>query len=418
MMGTALAIAFALFLRLYSQPILSDTAWPILFYSMILLSISLLILQTIIQFLAWKPMIQAAAVTTPRIADLVYKDLFLRVINLYLILFPLVTLILIVSSLFLNFNRLDLFTLWIVLFGVSLDALYFTYRRVQKYLNPFAIIKILTKTAKHDVQKEAELDLIDCIDAISEMATKSIETSSIALPNESLNELQRIIRNFLDAAKSIAHITLGTEEKKLGAADAITYPLYFLYQRLELIHDKALDKKLEPVCTSVITTLGKIVIHASKFDISLCSVPIHVLGRCSLKAQENGLPEIGQKAVVTLLEVARTIINEVDVRYFEIKEAFGVLVTDMHEISKVIFKNNKEMEIDNLRQPFKELKELFSTEKMKSHQDTPEILARISQVLAEMDALELVLKTIPPLTTIEEEDKPSGEFIPPTAPEP
>jgi len=405
MIGTLLSAAFALFIAFYPMHMEANIPWTIVMVCMVILAALFLAVHAGLQVFAWAPLVKAGRSITPRVADLFHHDPGLRWASWYLTLFPLATfLIILVIALFSNINKIDLLAIWILLLGIAVDVLHYSLKRILKFFNPFNILGMLTQTAKSDVQEDRDMDLHDCIDAISEVATKGIETSSTALPNDALNELQIITRNFLQSAKSIAHWKLKDEQP--GNEDKVTYALFFLFQRIELINDKAIEKRLEPVCSTVVTTLGKIAIHAAKFDVSLASYPIHVLGRCALKAQQNNLPDVGVKGNIALLEVAKAIMTETDVTYQEIKEPFAVLINDMHEISKEIFRQNKETDIEELRKPYRLLKEYFTTEKMASHPDTPNILAQLNQVIAEFDALELVLKTIPPLTTEEPKEKP------------
>lgn len=402
MVGTILSIAFAIFLRFYSQLSIPETSWNLILFFMIFLALVLLIIQAGVQVFAWRPLIEAGRSITSRVADLLRKDFPLRLSNFYLNLFPLITLVIILGMLlYPQMNKIDLLAVWIVLAGAALDALHFSFKRIRNYLNPFSVIKFLTHEAKSDVQEDREMDLCDTIDALSEVAIKGLENSSTSLPNESLDELQIIIRNFLKSSKSIAHPVQDAESKKMGLSDKITYNLFFLFQRLELINDKAIEKHLEPVCSAVITTLGKITIHSAKLDLSLSSYPLTVIGRCSKKSQENRLADVGEKALITLQEIAKTIISEIDLTYQELQDPFSVLISEMHDISNEIFKQNKQMDIEQLRMPFRQLRELFEKEKMVNHPDTAPIVSQINQVIAEFDTLELVMKTIPPLNVTE-----------------
>jgi hypothetical protein len=47
-------------------------------------------------------------------------------------------------------------------------------------------------------------------------------------------------------------------------------------------------------------------------------------------------------------------------------------------------------------QPFKELEELFQSDKMRAHADAPVILQNIKRVLGEFEALQAVMSAMPP----------------------
>ena len=401
MLGTLISILGALYLVFY-PPQEESVAWNAILYCMLGISILFFILHMTLQASFINPLSKAEKNSTPRIIDLYRKDWIFNLSHQFFTLFPLISYLFLIATLFTSGYDQYFVGVWILLFGMSIDLLRRSTGHFLKYLSPFSVVGMFTQMAKNDVQEDRGIELCDSIDALSEIATKSLETSGSALPIKALDELQMIARNFFQFSKSIAHRTHNPETEKLGITDRISYTLFFLLQRFEHIESKALEKKLEPVCSSVITNLGKIAIHAAKFDTSLCSYPIHVLGRCAEKAQAHSMPDVGAKAVITLVEVAKAIINEIDVTYLELKEPFAVLVEQMHNLTKEAFRQDKEMDIELLRQPFRQVKELFSSEKMSNHQDTPEITARLNQAIAEFDALELVLKTIPPIPSLSE----------------
>ena len=86
-----------------------------------------------------------------------------------------------------------------------------------------------------------------------------------------------------------------------------------------------------------------------------------------------------------------------------------MLITQLHEITKEAFKQDKSINISMLTQPFRDMKAFFASEKLAQHQDTPVIVDRINQVIGEFDALEVILKTLPPIPQISEEPPPAPE---------
>ncbi len=340
---------------------------------------------------------------TPRVISLYRQDRGLKLTHLFFSLFPLVTLIMVSGSAFFNIgNKADLFAVWIILFGISLDLFSHAFKKTFNYLNPFAVVRLFTHAARKSIQDERESDLCDWIDALTESAIKAIYRSNISLCNDVLQELQITCKNFLEASKSISHHEIDSQSEKMGISDKISFTLSYFFQRIQLINEKALEMNLEPICSTVITTLGKVAVHAAKLDISLAGYPLYFLGTCAKLGQKKKIPDIDMKATLTLVEVAKTIPQEIDVTYLELKDTYLILVTQLHEIAKETFRQNKGTRISLLTQPFRELLDLFNTEKLSKHQDAPIIIDAIKQVLAEFETLETVLKTIPPLPDIPE----------------
>lgn len=410
MFGTVFSLAAGLFLIFYPLPGSAQMPWNGIMASMIVFG-SLLILALIFtQMLAWVPLQKTERDLTPRILEIYRRDLHMRFGRLWLILVPL-------ASIFIAFagtatgerNRLLLAALWILLFGISLDVLNHMLKRVLSYLNPFAAVEMFTHLAKTSVQNDKEIELCDSIDALSEAGVKSLQTGGHSLGTKVIDELLKITRNFLEASRSIAHPANNAETKKLGIDDKVSFTLFYIFQRIEQLNKKAVEQHLETVCSIIAASLGKIIVYAAKCDISLAGYPVHYLGRSALEAQKKGMPEVAVKATLTLVEAAKTLIDELDATYLELQEPFLMIVSNLHEIAKETFVEDKSTHIPLLIQPFREIRALFTTDKMANHPDTPAIVASIDSVIAEFDALDMVMKTMPPIPAMPESQAPAQQ---------
>lgn len=400
MVGTIFSLILAVFLYVseYSKDIPNYGATAII---LIVIAALFILIHTLTLVLAWSPMQTAEQHITPRIFDLLMKDHYFRFTNIWLTIFPLLSFAFAMDILSFNiFSKNLVLPLWLVLLGISLDAIHFCLRRVYGYLNPFKLISLFTHEANKCIQNEKEAELCHWIDGLSEIAIKAVQRTSTALCNEVNNELQVITRLFLESSKSISHHTLDTPNTTTGSPDNVSYMLFYILQRLEMVNDKAVEQRLEPASSYLITVLGKIVVSSAKYDLTLTDYPLHFLGRITLKAQNKGLTEVGQKAICTLVEVAKMILTEIDITYLELEESFFTLTSQLDNISKEMFRQDKTMNIKILKQPFLDLKELFTKEKVGSHQDTPAIVRDIDRILAEYDALEAVMRSVPPIPKV------------------
>lgn len=290
--------------------------------------------------------------------------------------------------------------IWILLLGISIDLLFHSLKEIYDYMDGYEIVNKFTHKGILAVQKDENDDLYRSLDGCTELAIRSISNSSIGIANHSIDALQKQAKVFFESSKLITHSIEEVKTKGPGKPDLISYTLIYLLQRLEAINDHAAQAKLEPICSSLASAMGKITIAAAKFDISLPSHPLYFLGRFVLKAQQNNLQEVGPKSIYVLLEVAKSILTEIDVTYLELQEPFFTLIKQMQEISNEIFKNDKSIHIRILMQPFQELRALFTTEKMTKHRDSPSIITKIDQVLAEYQALDDILRMAPPIPPI------------------
>ncbi len=407
MLGTIVSIIIAALLLVLSsqREILIDwNAWAIV---MVASSLFFLLILFLMQNSFLSSLQKAENNFTPRVITLFHQDRYLKLIKRWFYLFPLITFGLSLLLFFFDARyKLYIFACWIILLGISTDFISHIVKRTLVYLNPFSVVQMFGQAAHTSIRNGREGDLCDWIDALSETALKAIQRLNSSLCNEALNELQLITKSYLHASKSIGHPTENGDLKKMSISDQVSFTLSYLFERLQLINEKALEKRLAISCSKVVTTLGKIAVHAAKADISLASYPIYFLGACAKQGQEKGMANIAQIATATLLEVAKTIPQEIDVTYLELKDPYLTLITQMHELATESFKQDKNISISNLKQPFKELQAIFNADNLAKHQDTPVILDAINQVLAEFDTLELVLRTIPPLNITEEEPSP------------
>lgn len=345
---------------------------------------------------AFLPLQRAELDLTPRVFELFRKDRTIKWIHRGIIALALIMLFLLFAPITLPFNP---FILAIVILGVTFDLIHYLINRIFKYLNPYKVAEMFTASAKESILKMRETDLCDYLEALSETSLKSLERSSASLCNQSLDEMREIMRLFLDGSKSIALSGTDSQANASGITDRISYTLFYFFNRIEIIYQKALDLNFSHVCSSMITLLGKIVLYAAKCDLSLAAYPIHMIGKLCKHAEQKGESEIALKGSCTLVEVAKKIIEEVDLKYMDLKDPFFTLITQLDEIGKEAFKQHRESNITFLTAPFYDLKNLLQSPNVSSHPDAPVITADIDRVIAEWNTLDVVLHTIPPAIT-------------------
>lgn len=409
MIGTILSIIIAIAIYFIAPikehaPLLNVMA-PFLLATPLLF----LFLQVMTLAMAFAPLQKAEQNLTPRILELFKKDSPLKLINAGLVLFTLFSFFIALDALYLDILPKNILILiWIVTLGVGIDLIHKHISRIFSYLNPFSVVKLFTHAGRVSISQDRELDLCDSIESLSEVGVKSLHRSSTSLCNNTIDEMREIIRIFLTSSASIAHETQDKQSKEMGITDKVSYTLFYFFGRIELLFQKALEQNLETVCSNIISTLGKVILYAAKYDLSLVSFPVHQLGKFTRKAQDQKMPDMGLKGTCTLLEIAKAIVNEIDLTYMELQDPFFSIITQLDEIAKETFRLDKSSNIKLLTQPFRDLKDLFLSEKLQQHQDSAVIIGDIDRVMAEWDALEMVLRTIPPIPNIPEEQTSGG----------
>lgn len=296
---------------------------------------------------------------------------------------------------------------FLILFGISIDTLFFLYKRISDHLNPFRVVEFIFGDAKKAIILDQDAKLTELIEAATEVANKSIQRHSTALAKESIDYMGKMGELFLASEASIYHPAQSPELKAQGIPDTISYVFLFLLQHLEDIYKTAQDKRLDLVSSFIITVYTRLATCAAGIDLSLTSLPLHYIRKTSLQSLQKGELDIGIKTTLGLLQIAKSIAAAKDVAYQDIKPPFFTMLTTLKEISDETFKKDKGTKIALLVHPFTELRRLFSEEPLKSHQDAPAVLQQIDIILGEFKALEAVMAMKPPMPKLSVEEAPS-----------
>ncbi len=397
MFGTvfSLIVAALLFLFRGSLDGLHESGWIPL--TIIIIPAMLLLGQAIATISSWTPIQRAEVTLTSHIVDTFSKDKNLMFTNMGILAFFFISYwIAFDFAVIKTVPTSFLIIVWTVLLGITIDLKIHAFHRISKYLNPFEVVDMFSNNAQASIRDSNDLELCNWIDSLTETAIKAIHRKSTSLTIHCMNRLGEVIKTYLEAEKSLSHHE-EVEAKEVGVSDPVSFMLFFIFQRLEMVNREAIQGGLEPICSDLMALLGKIAVYATHLDITLTGYPIHYMGKFAKQAQAHGLQEVADRATLTLLEVGRVILQEKNLEYLELKDPFMSIINHMDEIAKETFRKNKETNIKLLIQPFKDLKALFSAEGVATHRDTPVIVQSIDRVIDEFVTLETVMMAMPPL---------------------
>lgn len=362
------------------------------------ISIIILLILPLMNIFGYQLLQKASHSTTPLLIHYYRKDHIIRSMNVYFFCFALFTLFLAIAYQAFNIPLKSLIIGWVILFGIFLDLLRHYIKHSLHYLDPETIMKRIEHAARESIQNDQIENLWDSVDAFSEIGIKAIDSNSTSIANKMLDDLQITVKNYLQSEKSISHTTR-KRLKDITGGDEISYTLVYVLQRLELLFEKAIRNHIETICSQIIILTGKIIYSAAQFDLSLTNYPLHFFGKFVEQAQKHNMNDVAVKGTITLLEVAKSIVNDIDIKYAELQPPFNAIIGILENVQKTTFKRDKNIDIKILREPFRELQELFQSEKLANHPDTPAILGNIRRVLTDFDALEMVMKSMPSLPT-------------------
>lgn len=290
--------------------------------------------------------------------------------------------------------KIEVFALWIILLGLAIDFTRENNGRAIKFLDPFHFITILQDKAKYAIQQDNNELLWTAMDDLAEVALNGIEHEKMGVTLAALNGVEPTLKLFFSSSKSVGRLNEGTTNEKTGK-DETQYTLFYQLQRLQYLYERALQKRLEPILSRIIVIFGKIIVASAELDLSLIPIPVNFIGKFGLRALQSNMDELALLASGTLIEVSKTIISTVDLTYIELVEPFQSVINSLDMIAKATFKKDKNINIKMLIQPLQELKALFGIEKIANHRDTPAVVQNIDRVLAEYEALEQVMRSIP-----------------------
>ena len=353
-------------------------------------------LSVILSSLSWSALQRQERECAPGIAELLRRDFELKLSQLYLVFFFLSSLALLYA---LPNSSLGptLALIWLVMAGVALDLLLYMKNRISHYLDSSFALTLLSKVAHSSARAGDEAKLCEQMDALFEFGSKALLRGEVTLCRRVVDELQSVIKHYLDVAKGIPYQEASTEGGALHYGDKVSFTTLYFLERAEWLYRVTLEKRVDFLLTSELLALAKIALYGSKYDITIGALPLRLLGRLARESSERDeLGEVADRAFLTLFEVGRSLPSELDLKYLEIDKLYITLIGDMHKLARASFSRDKSQDIALLQEPFRELKVLFSKEPLADHRDAKAIITAIDRILEEFAALETVMRTMPP----------------------
>ncbi len=378
---------------------LEELAFPIFWFAS-----AFAVLAVILTGLSWGPMERTEERLVPRLSDIYRQDSRLKQTRLYLLLFPLITLLFTIELIAVRRISPDyILGTWLILAGIAIDALRHLSQRITHYFSPFSGLELMSARAQYTIKEDRQGELYDAINSLTETALKAEQQGIPSLCNAALDECHNTIKHYFRAAKSIVHRDVTPTDSTIGNGDEAGFTLFFMLQRLSAVEKEALNRHSELVTGHLIGVLGKMIVEAAKYDLTLVDYPLHEFGKFALEAQKRRIGDAGIRATLTLVEVAKTILNEVKIEYQEIKSCFIGIISYLEELAQESFRQDKSTPIAILLQPFLSLQEAFSQPLLQNHQDLEVIQRANANVIAQFRELEVILQTRPSVSDITRE---------------
>ena len=337
------------------------------------------------------PLQRAGSGLSPKVIHLYSRDRTISWTSTYLVMFPLFSFS---ASAAIAAGMMLPFFVWLPLLGLALDGIRCDLRSSLRYLDPSEVVKILGEQAMATAGSGDPEELLENLDALTEVSLKALERTSSSLATNAVNAMSRAMQGYLEGCDSRSKSLSTSADDASSEHDTVSYTLFYLFQRLEMIHDEARHSLLEPVCTSVTSTLGKLAVFTAKYDMGLAKYPLHFISKLSLAAIDEEIPDVGIKATCTIQEVAKVVSEESELGSAGFKEFYLAATQHLEEIAKATFKRNKAISIPLLMSPFQDVKKTLQESRFKEHPDIKVVIKDLDRVLEEFSALSHVMTHI------------------------
>lgn len=298
-------------------------------------------------------------------------------------------------------SSLLLFLVWVVAFGIYLDALRWGWQWGEELLNPETMVQQLLHRAKWAIQNEKDEVLWSSLDGMGEVALKAVQQHHLSLCSHAIDGFPSLVSIFFASSKSISRKSIDAQIQKETGKDEASYTLFYLLQRLQWIHQKAALLSMEAVGIHLIRVLGKITNSCIQFDFSLVAPPLRFLSRFGVQAEKAGWEDASRLAVSTLLELAKKMVEDFDVRWSGLQEPFFALIQGLDELARAAFQQDRSTPVSLLLSPFLSLQTLLKQDRLAGQTEIPAIQAKLDTVITQFQTLEQLLRQ--PLSPKEQE---------------
>lgn len=269
---------------------------------------------------------------------------------------------------------------------IAILSLWAMAQHYSTWVNPYTLLDKVSKKAYQAIE-EKNLSLIcDGIEHLQEFADKGIDHESLSLVSAALDKELEVGKKFLSESNTLDLPQIG-------------YVIQFLFERLKGLSVKGLNEKRETICVKINTILGKLALHALKTHPHFTASALALSGKLAEESVRAGYRDVGIKTGLMLIELSRSIAEEGDVEEKELQEALLEIVKNLEEISKELYKQNKNTPLEIIKEPLLQLKLVLVGSKNNNHPAVALAIADIDRVLSEYQELELILRTIPPITS-------------------
>lgn len=339
--------------------------------------------------------------TTPRLLSLMHFERALRINSIFLggwsFLSMIAILLPFMTRSFPEWVYHAVNTGWLVITGFLFEWLSRQYRRAATLLDPFEALNRIEKEALKAKGTLSDVSIEKWSEVLEEITTRSLDRDATALASTSTQTLCNITEGYVQ--KNGSRLSASAPEE---SQQACRYILHNILEKYADLYARASYGGHHSICQQILAGCGKLSILAAEKNPLLASEPIQRISELGLANMRVDEQDLGLKTTRLLVQIGKRIASQKNLEGVSIEPSFLTLISGLEKIAKESFRKNKETPIPLLSEPFKEIQTLFKEGSAATDSGAKAILEKNDQVLSDFANLELVLRTLPPIPSVEE----------------
>ncbi len=277
--------------------------------------------------------------------------------------------------------------IWLVAFGIGFDLLRYSLERSFRYADVLFLTKGLSKYMQGDESQSYEM-----FEIAIDTAAKAAKKGQIWLANAALESIQSLIEAYVqDAAKREMRQVSAVNGLRLSFLDKVNSLAIFISERLSWLYNIVQEEKCQPIAESIISEYGKMSVFFARHNTKVAAIPIAFLYTCAEKSKH---PDSLIRISLTLSETVKRLIAYTKERNESMQTLVLTALNTLEQVVKMLYKQNRDVNVVLLMQPFAEIAEFVGQDDMRSFPDRDDVLREIKRVLTEFQALQMVSKKV------------------------
>lgn len=299
--------------------------------------------------------------------------------------------------------------LWMIALGVGFDLLcYYLKRSFQYTYAPFLVEKLNSDLEKA-VKNKDEAKAFEWLEVAIDTCAKATRKNQIRLASTSLNAVQTLIETYVKEV-SQADVRQFSHQNGSGLTflDKVNSLCMFVSERLMWVFEVACKERTQPIAENIISEFGKMSVFFARHNPRVASIPISFLAKCANIAKDGSQEDLLIRIALTLSETSKLLLAYTKERNESFRDLILSSLGTLEQVVKMIFKQNRDINVVLLMQPFAEIGEFIGSDQMRSFPDRDEVIKEIRRVLTEFQALQVVTKNVETIAPHVAEDSSSS----------